>query len=121
MKQATKAISLDDLSVTRLSPKNFAAVMAQCPGARYVGGFHDWLKCGRVVMKGQHGYRILAPLGVSRKDRGGDTEETKRFKVVYVFELSQTAERGAVSQAEPTAAAQPAQVIYTGPALWMGR
>lgn len=93
-RESTQALSLEDLSVTRLSEHNYRVVLAQCPGAAYVAGFRDWLKIGRVVRKGEHGIRILAPLGVRKREAGGDADETKRFKVVYVFDLSQTCERG---------------------------
>lgn len=60
------------------------------PDASYVAGFNTWLKLGRFVQRGEKGIQILAPM--SFKDNGADGEETRRiwFKVVYVFDLSQT-------------------------------
>ena len=62
--------------------------------ASFVGGFNTWLKCGRFVRKGEKGIAILAPMFFKDKRQtadGGDAD-TKRiwFKVVYVFDISQT-------------------------------
>src|SRR5437899_2825614 len=69
---------------------NQMLIWKQRPDASFVGGFNTWLKCGRYVRKGEKGIAILAPMFF--KDRRADREETKRiwFKVVYVFDLSQT-------------------------------
>lgn len=73
---------------------NQMLIWRQRPDATYVGGFNTWLKCGRYVRKGEKGIAILAPIFF--KDRAkavdGTETETKRiwFKVVYVFDISQT-------------------------------
>jgi antirestriction protein ArdC len=69
-------------------------IWRQKPDASFVGGFNTWLKCGRFVRKGEKGIAILAPMFFKDKRQtadGGD-QETKRiwFKVVYVFDISQT-------------------------------
>jgi hypothetical protein len=69
---------------------NQMLIWRQKPDARYVGGFNTWLKCGRYVRRGEKGIAILAPMFFKDKNANGD--ETKRiwFKVVHVFDISQT-------------------------------
>jgi len=73
---------------------NQMLIWRQRPDARYVGGFNTWLKCGRYVRKGEKGIAILAPMFFKDKRHAADggEEETRRlwFKVVYVFDISQT-------------------------------
>ena len=69
---------------------NQMLIWKQKPDASYVGGFNTWLKCGRYVKRGEKGIAILAPMFFKDKNAAGD--ETKRiwFRVVYVFDISQT-------------------------------
>jgi hypothetical protein len=69
---------------------NQMLIWRQKPDASFVGGFNTWLKCGRFVRKGEKGIAILAPMFF--KDKNAVGEDTKRiwFKVVYVFDISQT-------------------------------
>jgi len=73
---------------------NQMLIWRQRPDATYVGGFNTWLKCGRYVRKGEKGIAILAPMFFRDKAKiaSGSENETTRiwFKVVYVFDLSQT-------------------------------
>ena len=73
---------------------NQMLIWKQKPDASYVGGFNTWLKCGRYVRKGEKGIAILAPMFFKDKRQmpDGSEGEFKRiwFKVVYVFDLSQT-------------------------------
>jgi len=73
---------------------NQMLIWRQKPDASFVGGFNTWLKCGRFVRKGEKGIAILAPMFFKDKTRmpDGSDGETKRiwFKVVYVFDISQT-------------------------------
>jgi antirestriction protein ArdC len=72
---------------------NQMLIWSQRPDATYVGGFHTWLKCGRYVRKGEKGIGILAPMFFKDKSKAQDGTETETriwFKVVYVFDLSQT-------------------------------
>ena len=73
---------------------NQMLIWRQKPDASYVGGFNTWLKCGRYVRKGEKGIAILAPMFFKDKKQttAGGEEETRRiwFKVVYVFDISQT-------------------------------
>ncbi len=87
----------------RYSFGNVLLIACQRPDATHVAGFHTWKKLGRSVRKGEHGVAILAPMVSRRKadamdlDRSDDEPEniTSRpsvcgFKVVYVFDVSQT-------------------------------
>ena len=73
---------------------NQMLIWRQRPDASYVGGFNTWLKCGRYVRRGEKGIAILAPMFLKDKRRNADggEDETQRiwFKVVYVFDISQT-------------------------------
>ena len=73
---------------------NQMLIWRQKPDVTFVGGFNTWLKCGRFVRKGEKGIAILAPMFFRDKRRAADgrDEETRRiwFKVVYVFDISQT-------------------------------
>ncbi|WP_185996255.1 ArdC-like ssDNA-binding domain-containing protein [Nocardioides campestrisoli] len=81
------------------------------PTPTYVAGFHQWLSLGRHVMKGQHGYAILAPVTariaspnptdpgswhrLARGERPGFGETVKSkligLKPTHVWDVSQTA------------------------------
>jgi antirestriction protein ArdC len=73
---------------------NQMLIWRQKPDASFVGGFNTWLKCGRYVRKGEKGIAILAPMFFKDKRQNGDgtDAEVQRiwFKVVYVFDISQT-------------------------------
>jgi antirestriction protein ArdC len=73
---------------------NQMLIWRQKPDASFVGGFNTWLKCGRYVRKGEKGIAILAPMFFKDKKQAkdGSEAETQRiwFKVVYVFDISQT-------------------------------
>ncbi len=93
--------------------KNYENGVVPEPSPTYVASYGAWQALGRRVMKGQHGYRILAPCrykerlaidgsGESRRLRQRNNElrddETikeihvvKGFKVEFVFDVSQTA------------------------------
>ena len=61
-----------------------------------VASFGGWKKMGRMVNKGEHGLRVLAPVTYRREETDaetGQTTEEKRirgFKVETVFDVSQT-------------------------------
>jgi len=73
---------------------NQMLIWKQRADASFVGGFNTWLKCGRFVRKGEKGIAILAPMFFKDKTKiaDGSDKGTKRiwFKVVYVFDISQT-------------------------------
>ena len=81
--------------------RNTLLIWLQNPDATQVAGFQAWKKLGRIVKKGEKGIAIFAPMpfrkngktnvdGAKRSD--SDSEETLMmgFKVVHVFDLSQT-------------------------------
>ncbi len=75
----------------RYSIFNTYLIMMACPEATMVAGFHAWHKFNRFVRKGEHGIPILAPIVIPEKEEDGTERKSLRgFKVVYVFDLSQT-------------------------------
>lgn len=91
----------------RYSMGNQILIALQCPGATRVAGFRAWLGHNRYVRKGEKGIAILAPM-VFRKREAGDpapamidgrdvgarrersSDVAVRFRVVHVFDVSQT-------------------------------
>lgn len=73
---------------------NCMLIARQMPEATYVAGFRRWLELGRHVRKGEKGIGILAPLVYRKReeeaDAGGDERTIRGFKVVHVFDISQT-------------------------------
>lgn len=82
---------------------NVMLILLQCPNASLVAGFHKWKKdFGRTVKKGEHGIMILAPCPqkkfidreIEKPDGTKKIESVlvvrQRFKVAYVFDVSQT-------------------------------
>jgi len=91
---------------------NRLLIWAYKPDATFVAGFRAWQKMGRYVKKGEKGIPIFAPMKIRvRKkedwdpelelepfddevaepdDTEDDVEVITRFKVVYVFDVSQT-------------------------------
>jgi hypothetical protein len=75
-------------ALTAYAPKNQERILAQCPHATHVRGFHAWLKPGRVVRKGSKGIKIIAPvMGTS-----DGTPKVVNIKPAYVFDVTQTDE-----------------------------
>ena len=86
----------------RYSFNNQILVWMMMPDATNVAGFHTWKKLGRTVKKGEKGIPIFAPVRVKKRpepaDNEGITEEDEKtynrermfFKVVYVWDVSQT-------------------------------
>ena len=78
---------------------NVLLIMAQKPEASHVAGFHTWKTLGRFVKSGEKGIAILAPMMLKTgKHDASDTsppeedenDRTMRFRVVYVFDVTQT-------------------------------
>lgn len=79
---------------------NVLLIMAQRPDASHVAGFQTWKSLGRYVKAGEKGIAILAPMMMkgdkheasdsSPPEREGDPERILRFRVAYVFDVSQT-------------------------------
>jgi N-terminal domain of anti-restriction factor ArdC len=79
----------------RYSARNCMLIVMQRPDATQVAGFGTWLANGRTVRKGEKGIAILAPVTFvrTRASGAGDDEEDEiglRFKIEYVFDVSQT-------------------------------
>jgi len=86
----------------RYSPYNQWLIYAQRPNATFVAGYKKWLEMGRHVMRGERGIAIWAPYTVTVEREVEETDEDgntvrvtrqvpeTRFKVVTVFDVSQT-------------------------------
>ena len=76
----------------RYSLYNTWLILMNRPGATHVAGFRQWNSFNRFVRKGESGIPILAPIWV--KQEAEDKEDVRLalrgFKVVYVFDISQT-------------------------------
>ncbi len=73
------------------SPCNVWLILMSRPSASYVAGFKKWQGMGRFVRKGEHGIPILAPIITTlTNDKGEEEQRLVGFKVVYVFDVSQT-------------------------------
>jgi len=62
-----------------------------------LASFHDWLKAGRVVRKGERGYAVWVPIMYGKgapqaaTDDGTEGDPVKKgFTAGYVFDISQT-------------------------------
>ena len=79
----------------RYSFNNCLLIALQFPSASLIQGFHAWRKMGRTVKKGEKGIGIIAPMVGKKKDENGHSDEGGEkaifgFKVVHVFDVSQT-------------------------------
>lgn len=73
------------------SPRNIWLIMHFRPEATFVAGFYRWISLNRFVRKGEQGIPILAPIIVKEDDKDGiETKQLVGFKVVYVFDVTQT-------------------------------
>lgn len=86
------------------SPANVLLIRAQCPDASLVMGYRAWTEHDRHVIKGQKGIAILAPCMYAAPEDDGPVpasevldpvEKGRRilrgYRVVHVFDVSQTA------------------------------
>jgi hypothetical protein len=73
------------------SLQNIWLILMANPHATRVAGFRKWQSLNRYVRKGEHGIPILAPIVVIQdKDKPDEGKVVVGFKVVYVFDISQT-------------------------------
>ena len=95
----TYKIFLNTMSkLNNYSLNNLFLIVAQKKDASAVASFKAWQKLGRHVLKGQKALKIWAPYQVTRKDEKGQPvldkkgQEVKdtRFRLVPVFDVSQT-------------------------------
>ena len=70
---------------------NLWLILLSKPDASQVAGFKKWQSMGRCVRRGEHGIPILAPIFSTVTDEDGvELQRLVGFKVVYVFDISQT-------------------------------
>jgi len=78
---------------------NILLICSQKPDATRVAGFHAWRKLGRTVKRGEKGIAIFAPMRFKTKEKAASAPDPAaddddapqiRFRVVYVFDVSQT-------------------------------
>lgn len=76
----------------RYSANNVLLVLVQRPGATRVAGYRRWRELGRQVRRGEEGLKILAPIfrAVEDEESGEKARVLRSFKVVKVFDVSQT-------------------------------
>ena len=78
----------------KYSFQNCVLIWTQFPEAKLVQGFQAWKKLGRSVKKGEKGIGIIAPMVYRARDEKSDDEPSDKvvrgFKVVHVFDVSQT-------------------------------
>lgn len=72
-----------------LSARNSIMLYTQLQRVTVVGGFRQWLKAGRSVAKGSSALWIYAP-SPYKVTVDGETKEELRFRLVPVFDVSQT-------------------------------
>jgi hypothetical protein len=73
------------------SPCNVWCILMACPDATNVAGYQKWRTFNRYVRKGEQGIPILAPIFIQENpDDPTSRQELKGFRVVYVFDISQT-------------------------------
>lgn len=77
-----------------LSPFNQCMIALQDSSASVVGGFRQWIKAGRCVMKGERGLCIWVPIGGKTTDAAtGETSiDRQGFMMGTIFDISQTQE-----------------------------
>lgn len=80
-----------------LSPFNTCFLISQAGerGVSVVGGFRQWQTNGRYVQKGATGLAIWVPIGAPKGEPTGEEEAKPRYKLVWVFDIQDTAENGA--------------------------
>ncbi len=79
----------------RYSLHNTMAIWIHCPNATHVAGYKAWQNLGRQVRKGESGIPIFAPCtqAVPKGEEEDDEKKTRKvigYKIVYVFDVSQT-------------------------------
>jgi len=82
----------------RYSFGNVLLIAAQRPDARRVAGYRTWQQLGRQVKHGEKGILIFAPMFLKNRadesspetSTGDESDKLLRFRVVHVFDESQT-------------------------------
>jgi hypothetical protein len=99
-KLSEKMVSVFNPQGHQLTLHNTLLLIGQCQreDLTLVAGFKQWIKAGRVVNKGEHtiGF-IQVPIYKSKDESEGENGRPTYFKLVPVFDVSQTDE---LSEAE---------------------
>ena len=76
----------------RYSPNNVMLILLQNPYATRVAGYRAWQALDHQVLAKESALRILAPMTYKKKDapEGESAREIRGFKLVPVFDISQT-------------------------------
>jgi len=76
----------------RYSPNNVLLILAQKPDATRVAGYRAWQALGHQVLAKESALRVFAPMKYQKRDatEGEMTQEIRGFKLVPVFDVSQT-------------------------------
>lgn len=77
-----------------LSEYNNLMIAVQNPHSTIVGGYQQWRKAGRQVMKGQVGIAIWVPSVKASKPEQAENVEDVNFFSATVFDITQTQEVG---------------------------
>jgi hypothetical protein len=74
------------------SANNTLLILVQRPSSTRIAGYRTWQSLGRQVRRGEEGLKILAPIfrTVEDEDTGHKARILRSFKVVKVFDVSQT-------------------------------
>ena len=72
-----------------LSVKNSCLALTQCPTATVLGGFVQWARAGRRVLKGSKAIGIFLPCSAKVSEETGEPGSTF-FRVVSMFDIGQT-------------------------------
>jgi antirestriction protein ArdC len=99
----------------RYSPNNVALIYWQCEYASTVASYKHWQDEGRQVRKGETAIRIFAPVTIKVRDAAGEVETDESgnertrtgFKLVPVFDISQTDGPDLPQLSEPTRPSDP--------------
>jgi len=85
-----KAYLLASARLYKYSFGNQLLIYSQSPHASNVAGFVAWKRAKRSVKKGEKGIAIRMPSPFTKEDKNGAEELVMRFKIGYVFDVSQT-------------------------------
>ncbi len=96
---------------TRYSASNQLMIWMQMPEATRVAGFRQWLQLERQVQKGERSIKIFAPM--TKKDKEDNTTKLIGFKLVSVFDISQTEGEPLPEVPWPMAEHAPADLLPT--------
>jgi antirestriction protein ArdC len=97
---SAKMVSVFNPEGHQLTLHNTLLLMGQCEreDLTLVAGFKQWIKAGRVVRKGEHTIGFInVPIHKKAKDASEDDKGKLYFKLVPVFDVSQTDELQAVA------------------------